>query len=63
MSTQSIEPPDVPDLCRRLVEQLDDKTRGDLRLLVFLLAGSAEGTTAAGWLAAMYDHLEPKKAT
>ena len=56
-------PPDIPDLCRRLVDQLDEATRGDLRVLVFLMAGSAgeDGSGVETPLALMYDHLEPKK--
>jgi hypothetical protein len=60
--SDSLIPPDIPGLCRRLVKQLDEATRADLRILVFLMAGSAEedGSGVKTPLALMYDHLEPK---
>jgi hypothetical protein len=55
-------PPNIPDLSRQLVEQLDDETRGQLRLLVFLLASNVQkADVVESYLAALYDGLEPKK--
>lgn len=57
-----MDPPNLADLCRRLVEQLDDETRGQLRLLVFQLSLNQEkGSPAENLLGEMYDRLEPKK--
>lgn len=57
-----MEPPDIPDLCRRLVDQLDNETRGDLRLLVLMVAmASDKGHSVEVPLGEMYNRLEPKK--
>jgi hypothetical protein len=58
-----MDPPNVTDLRRRLVEQLDDETRGHLRLLVFQLALNQEkGSPAENLVGEMCDRLEPKSA-
>jgi hypothetical protein len=54
--------PGVADLARRLVEQLDDRTRGELRMLVFMLAFDArDNAESQQTLGLLYDRLEPKR--
>jgi hypothetical protein len=54
--------PGVADLARRLVEQLDDRTRGELRMLVFMLAFDArDNAESQRTLGLLYDRLEPKR--
>jgi hypothetical protein len=53
--------PGVADLAHRLVEQLDDRTRGELRLIVFMLAFEArDNPEVEQTLGLLYDRLEPK---
>ena len=54
--------PGVADLTRRLVEQLDDRTRGELRMLVFMLAlESKDNPEVEQTLGLLYDQLEQNK--
>ena len=61
--SEQVELPDVPELCERLVEQLDDRTRGDLRLLIFALGMNfeedVEGTREV--ITCLFDQLEPPR--
>jgi hypothetical protein len=53
--------PGVADLARRLVEQLDGRTRGELRMLMFMLAFEArDNPEVEQTLGLLYDRLEPK---
>jgi hypothetical protein len=50
--------PRLPDLCRRLVDQLDSQTLSELLGLVHALARGSDGHPVESWLAAMFNLLQ-----